>query len=199
MTLVNIWIWGFVRYVLFAWHNSIFYTPTFPNFLNFPKFPLHSIQLSLLLVLIITVCPFGLHHQLKSWKVPTYWLKSFGSSQPAWFLINMLKTKTVSSFAFFIANKKVHRHNARFIVIMQGMPKLKIFCTTSLNKRWVKTTISHRETHLRPILNSTSKMNLIMSSTSNTEHFSYCKQHSHNNRKHYFIRRFGLCVSHHQE
>jgi len=24
---------------------------------------------------------------------------------------------------------------------------------------------------------------------------SYCKQNSHNNRKHYFIRRFGLCVS----
>jgi len=27
----------------------------------------------------------------------------------------------------------------------------------------------------------------------------YCKQNSHNNRKHYFIRRFGLCASHHQE
>jgi len=28
---------------------------------------------------------------------------------------------------------------------------------------------------------------------------SYCKQSSRNNRKHYFIRRFGLCASHHQE
>jgi len=28
---------------------------------------------------------------------------------------------------------------------------------------------------------------------------SYCKQNSHNNRKHYFVQRFGLCVSHHQE
>ena len=27
----------------------------------------------------------------------------------------------------------------------------------------------------------------------------YDKQNSHNNRKHCFIRRFGLCVSHHQE
>ena len=29
--------------------------------------------------------------------------------------------------------------------------------------------------------------------------YSYRKQNSHNKRKHYFIRRFGLCVSHHQE
>jgi len=28
---------------------------------------------------------------------------------------------------------------------------------------------------------------------------SYCKQNSHNNRKNYFIRRFDLVVSHHQE
>ena len=28
---------------------------------------------------------------------------------------------------------------------------------------------------------------------------SYCKQNSHNNRKHYFIKRFGLCICHHQE
>jgi len=27
----------------------------------------------------------------------------------------------------------------------------------------------------------------------------YCKQNSHNNRKHNFIRRFRFCVSHHQE
>jgi len=34
--------------------------------------------------------------------------------------------------------------------------------------------------------------------TQNTEqficHYPYCKQNSHNNRKHYFIRRFGLCI-----
>jgi len=27
----------------------------------------------------------------------------------------------------------------------------------------------------------------------------YCKKNSHNNRKHCFIRCFGLCASHHQK
>lgn len=29
--------------------------------------------------------------------------------------------------------------------------------------------------------------------------FPYCEQYSHNYRTHYFIRRFSLVVSHHQE
>jgi len=36
-------------------------------------------------------------------------------------------------------------------------------------------------------------------SSADNKVYSYCQQNSHNNRKHNFIRRFGLCVGHHQE